>query len=88
VEGKTMYQCIHDPGVSKIENYVLGNSAQEQARLKLQARFLEKWTGQFLLSAGLERGMRVLDLGCGNGRCFPACGQARWNNRQRNWNRS
>jgi len=46
---------------------VLGNSAQEQERLKLQARFLEKWTGQFLLSAGVEPGMNVLDLGCGMG---------------------
>jgi hypothetical protein len=27
---------------ASIENYVLGNSAQEQKRLKLQARFLEK----------------------------------------------
>jgi ubiquinone/menaquinone biosynthesis C-methylase UbiE len=33
--------------------------------LKLQARFLEKWTEQFLRSAGLKPGMRVLDLGCG-----------------------
>jgi ubiquinone/menaquinone biosynthesis C-methylase UbiE len=52
---------------SSIENYILGNSMQEQKRLKLQARFLEKWTERFLLSAGLEPGMRVLDLGCGIG---------------------
>jgi ubiquinone/menaquinone biosynthesis C-methylase UbiE len=52
---------------TSIEKYILGNSAQEQNRLRLQARFLEKWTEQFLLSAGLERGMRVLDLGCGMG---------------------
>ena len=50
-----------------INNYILGNSAHEQARLKLQGRFLEKWTEQFLVSAGLARGMRVLDLGCGMG---------------------
>jgi ubiquinone/menaquinone biosynthesis C-methylase UbiE len=49
------------------ESYILGNSAQEQKRLKLQAKFLEKWTEQFLVSAGLEPGMRVLDLGCGMG---------------------
>src|SRR5260370_18507356 len=49
------------------EDYVLGNSAQEQERLKLQGRFLEKWTEQVLLSAGLEPGMSVLDLGCGMG---------------------
>ena len=55
--------ALHD----SIQDYVLGNNAQEQERLKLQASFLEKWTEQFLLSAGLERGMRVLDLGCGMG---------------------
>ena len=52
---------------ASIEKYVLGNGEQEQRRLKLQAKFLEKWTEQFLLSAGLEPGMRVLDLGCGMG---------------------
>ena len=41
---------------ASIANYVLGNSAQEQKRLRLQASFLEKWTEQFLLSAALERG--------------------------------
>ena len=33
------------------EDYVLGNSAHEQERLKMQGRFLEKWAEQFLLSA-------------------------------------
>lgn len=55
--------AAHNP----IEDYVLGNSAQEQERLKLQGKFLEKWTEQFFVSAGLEPGMRVLDLGCGMG---------------------
>src|SRR5258708_33110888 len=36
-----------------IEDYVLGNTAQEQERLKLQGRFLAKWTEQFPLSAGI-----------------------------------
>lgn len=49
------------------EEYVLGNSIHEQERLKLQAKFLQQWSEQFLLSAGLEPGMRVLDLGCGMG---------------------
>ena len=52
---------------ASIENYVLGNSEQEQERLKPQARFPEKWTEQFLLPAGLQPGMRVLDLDCGMG---------------------
>jgi cyclopropane fatty-acyl-phospholipid synthase-like methyltransferase len=55
--------AVADP----IEDYVCGNSNQELERLKMQARFLEKGTEQFLLSAGLEPGMRVLDIGCGMG---------------------
>src|SRR5258705_9960035 len=50
-----------------IEDYVLGNTTQEQERLKLQGRFLENWTEQFLRLAGIEPGMSVLDLGCGVG---------------------
>lgn len=55
--------AVHDP----IESYVLGNAEQEHERLKLQGRFVEKLTVQFLVSAGLEPGMNVLDLGCGMG---------------------
>lgn len=54
---------LHDT----VHEYVLGNSAQERERLKLQASIVDKWTRQFFLSAGLERGMSVLDLGCGMG---------------------
>jgi len=50
-----------------IQDYVLGNSSHEQERLQLQATIVGKWTEQFFLSAGLERGMSVLDLGCGMG---------------------
>jgi ubiquinone/menaquinone biosynthesis C-methylase UbiE len=49
------------------EDYVLGNSEQEQARLKLQGHYLEGWTETFFLLAGIEPGMSVLDLGCGMG---------------------
>ncbi len=66
--------AVHNP----IEGYVLGNGAQEQERLKLQGRFLEKWTEQFLLAAGLGPGMSVSRSRPRNGRCFAACGQARW----------
>ena len=45
----------------------MGNSIHEQERLKMQAKFLQPWSEQFFLSAGLEPGMRVLDLGCGMG---------------------
>jgi ubiquinone/menaquinone biosynthesis C-methylase UbiE len=53
--------------LNAVDEYVLGNSVQEQERLKMQARFLEKWTEQFFLHAGIQPGMRVLDLGCGMG---------------------
>jgi ubiquinone/menaquinone biosynthesis C-methylase UbiE len=60
-------ECEMSAVQNAIEDYVLGNSLQEQDRLKLQAGFLEKWTEQFLLLAGVVPGMRVLDLGCGMG---------------------
>jgi ubiquinone/menaquinone biosynthesis C-methylase UbiE len=48
-------------------DYVMGNSFHEQERLKMQARILERWTEQFFRLAGLQPGMKVLDLGCGMG---------------------
>jgi ubiquinone/menaquinone biosynthesis C-methylase UbiE len=62
-----MATTVHAGINAAIENDVLGNSTREQERLKPQARFLERWTEQFMLSAGIEPGMRVLDLGCGMG---------------------
>ncbi len=50
-----------------IRDYVLGNSPREQERLKRQASIVGGWTEQYFLAAGLDRGMRVLDLGCGMG---------------------
>ncbi|WP_114205683.1 class I SAM-dependent methyltransferase [Acidisarcina polymorpha] len=47
--------------------YVLGNSDHEQQRLKLQASIVGTWTENYLLAAGLEKGMNVLDLGSGMG---------------------
>jgi len=46
------------------QDYVLGDTVQEQNRLQFQAAILEKWTRQFFVSAGIEPGMKVLDLGC------------------------
>jgi ubiquinone/menaquinone biosynthesis C-methylase UbiE len=48
-------------------NYVLGQSTYEQERLMLQARVLRPYTERFFRAAGLEPGMRVLDLGSGVG---------------------
>ena len=48
-------------------DYVLGNAESEQKRLVLQAAILRGWTEKFLRAAGLQAGMRVLDIGCGMG---------------------
>jgi len=48
-------------------DYILGNSTQEQERLKLQASIVGRWTEGFFHAAGLDRGMNVLDVGCGMG---------------------
>jgi ubiquinone/menaquinone biosynthesis C-methylase UbiE len=52
---------------SSVQDYVLGNSPREQERLKFQASIVGGWTEQYFRAAGLDRGMRVLDLGCGMG---------------------
>jgi SAM-dependent methyltransferase len=48
-------------------DYVLGHSERELSRLKAQARFLEPVTRQFFHEAGIDQGMRVLDIGSGAG---------------------
>jgi ubiquinone/menaquinone biosynthesis C-methylase UbiE len=47
--------------------YVLGNSPRELSRLSLQAEILRPITERLLLQAGIRKGLRVLDLGCGAG---------------------
>jgi ubiquinone/menaquinone biosynthesis C-methylase UbiE len=47
--------------------YVLGHSHTEIRRLIKQAAIIHPTTERLLRSAGIERGMRVLDLGCGAG---------------------
>ena len=47
--------------------YVLGTQPEELARLELQAKVIERPTRLLLQAAGLQPGMRVLDLGTGLG---------------------
>jgi ubiquinone/menaquinone biosynthesis C-methylase UbiE len=47
--------------------YVLGHSQREIARLKAQARLIDPITKRFFREAGIEEGMRVLDVGSGAG---------------------
>jgi len=47
--------------------YILGSSPRELSRLSLQARIIGSTTERLLRQAGIRRGMRVLDLGCGAG---------------------
>ena len=48
-------------------SYVLGHSNREIQRLQRQAEMLRPITERLLVSAGVESGMRVLDIGCGPG---------------------
>jgi cyclopropane fatty-acyl-phospholipid synthase-like methyltransferase len=46
---------------------VLGHSAGELARLERQAEIFAEITENILRRAGIGRGMRILDIGCGVG---------------------
>jgi SAM-dependent methyltransferase len=47
--------------------YALGHSEQELQRLSRQGQALGPFTRQLFEKAGISRGMRVLDVGCGSG---------------------
>src|SRR5215472_14588514 len=47
--------------------YALGHSDSELKRLTAQADLFRPFTMRILLEAGITKGMRVLDLGCGAG---------------------
>jgi 2-polyprenyl-3-methyl-5-hydroxy-6-metoxy-1,4-benzoquinol methylase len=53
--------------MSQSYDYPLGYSQEEARRLASQAALLAPYTEDLLRRAGLTRGMRVLDLGCGVG---------------------
>jgi len=53
--------------VQTAPNYALGRSRNERERLSRQAALLEAMTERLFRGAGLEAGMRVLDVGSGVG---------------------
>lgn len=60
---KHEHEVTPDPRVQ----YALGHDEHELDRLKTQARLIDPVTRRFFSEAGIERGMRVLDVGCGAG---------------------
>src|SRR6478672_10339021 len=55
------------PSSGSTRTYVLGHSAGELARLEKQAEIFAEATEDVLRRAGISKGMRVLDIGCGVG---------------------
>jgi SAM-dependent methyltransferase len=49
------------------DEYLLGHSTHELGRLSAQAQLYAPFVLSFLRAAGIEAGMRVLDVGCGGG---------------------
>ena len=54
-------------GTARAYEYELGHSDRELKRLRLQADLIDPFTREFYRAAGLEQGMRVLDVGSGGG---------------------
>ena len=59
-----IHETSPKPGAS---TYVLGHAVVEVQRLLMQGRLYNDLTEQALRLAGLQPGMRVLDVGCGPG---------------------
>jgi ubiquinone/menaquinone biosynthesis C-methylase UbiE len=49
------------------DGYVLGHTDAELKRLATQALLIDPITRRFLVSAGIKKGMRILDVGSGAG---------------------
>ena len=49
------------------DEYVLGNMENEIKRLELQAAVFAPISIRALHDAGIRRGMRCIDIGCGSG---------------------
>jgi ubiquinone/menaquinone biosynthesis C-methylase UbiE len=59
---------MNEPQFAAAESaYVFGHSANELQRLALQSQYWGEATLEWLVRAGIGRGMRVLDLGSGGG---------------------
>jgi len=56
--------CRKSDGGSEGDAYPLGYSSAEFQRLERQGAFIRDFAEDVLWSAGIEKGMRVLDLGC------------------------
>src|SRR4051812_8624451 len=58
---------VTDTSKHPAKEYALGHSNDELTRLNAQARLIAPFTKRFFVSAGLQEGMRVLDVGSGAG---------------------
>lgn len=67
IDGRSAIDVGTQAMIRQSATYVLGHSDDELGRLKRQANFIDPPTRQFFREAGIEPGMRVLDVGSGAG---------------------